>query len=554
MTRTVSPTTRRPECPGRPGRRPARATALAALALLAAAGCTDVTTEPRSAISSANVFNDATAYRSAVAKLYGTLALSGPGDTDGDIQGIDPGFGQYLRAYWNLQELPTDEATLAWNDQSAGVQDLNSQTWTPANGTITAMYARIALQTVLAANFLRETTDERLTARGVPQAERAEIARYRAEARFLRALSYWHAIDLFGSVPFVTEESPIGGSAPPQASRQRLYEYAVAELTAIRDQLPAGNPADATQYGRATQGAVDMLLAKLYLNAPVYTGTARHAEALQAAQRVIQGSYRLDDRYLDLFLADNHTSPEIVFAIPQDGARTRTFGGMTFIIHAAFGPDVGGVEAGRDLGINGGWYGIRARRNFADLFDGLTGDVRGSIRTGPQAIVFATGQTPDLTTQVDNFGQGFRINKFRNVTSTGAPGKDNNFVDTDFPVFRLADAYLMYAEAALRGGGGSPATALQYVNALRTRAGAPTITQSELTVDFLLDERARELFWEAHRRTDLIRYGRFTGGTKLWQFKGGVQGGRATEAFRNLYPIPAAELAAGPGLVQNTGY
>jgi hypothetical protein len=125
--------------------RGARAAAVAALALLGAAGCTDVTTEPLSAISTANVFNDPGAYRSALAKLYGTLALSGPGDTDGDIQGIDPGFGQYLRAYWNLQQLPTDETTLAWNDQSAGVQELNAQTWTTNNGTITGMYARLTL-------------------------------------------------------------------------------------------------------------------------------------------------------------------------------------------------------------------------------------------------------------------------------------------------------------------------------------------------------------------------------------------------------------------------
>src|SRR5690348_9153098 len=179
------------------------AAALAALAA-GAGGCTDVTTQPRSAVSSANVFNDAGAYQAAAAKLYGTLALAGPGDADAgssDIQGIDSGFGQYLRALWNLQELPTDEATLAWNDQSAGVQDLNSQTWTTNNGTVTAMYARVMLQATLASEFLRQTSDEALATRNVSAAQRTDIKRYRAEARFLRALSYWHAIDLFGSVP-----------------------------------------------------------------------------------------------------------------------------------------------------------------------------------------------------------------------------------------------------------------------------------------------------------------------------------------------------------------
>ncbi|HEX8907205.1 MAG TPA: RagB/SusD family nutrient uptake outer membrane protein, partial [Longimicrobiaceae bacterium] len=206
------------------------------------------------------------------------------------------------------------------------------------------------------------------------------------------------------------------------------------------------------------------------------------------------------------------------------------------------------------LGLNGGWYGLRARREFGALFSGLTGDQRGGVQTGALAIVYTRGQSLDLTKQVDNFGEGYRVHKFRNVTKAGTGGSDQNFVDIDFPMFRLADAYLMYAEAVTRGGGGTRATALQYVNALRTRAGAPTIADAELTTNFLLDERGRELFWEGHRRTDLIRFGAFTGGTKLWQFKGGTASGTATPAFRNLFPIPAVELAANPGLTQNSGY
>jgi hypothetical protein len=225
-----------------------RTTAVATLALLSAAACTDVTTQPRSAIGASNAFGDPGAYRSAVAKLYGTLALSGSGGAGkADIQGIDAGFGQYVRVYWNLQQLPTDETVLAWNDQSAGVQDLNTQRWTPSNGSVTAMYARILLQVTLAAEFLRQTTGEQVAARGASSDLRAQVNTYRAEARFLRALSYWHALDMFGRIPLVTEETPIGAAAPPQASRQELFDFVVRELTTIRDSLPAANRADGTQ-------------------------------------------------------------------------------------------------------------------------------------------------------------------------------------------------------------------------------------------------------------------------------------------------------------------
>jgi hypothetical protein len=552
MTRTLRTTAEVPRAARRPAALRARAAAAAAFALLGAAACTDVTTEPRSAIGSNNAFGDASAYRAAVGKLYGTLALSGQnGAGEADIQGIDAGFGQYVRVYWNLQQLPTDETVLAWNDQSAGVQDLNTQRWTPSNGSVTAMYARILLQVTLAAEFLRQTTGEQVAARGASSDLRAQVNTYRAEARFLRALSYWHALDMFGRIPLVTEETPIGAAAPPQASRQELFDFVVRELTTIRDSLPAANRADGTQYGRATRAAADMLLSKVFLNAQVYTGSPRWADAQAAAARVIQsGAFSLDPNYQRMFLADNHTSPELVFVVPQDGARTQNFGGTTYLTHASIGNQLND-NATRDFGIDGGWFGLRTRPEFVALFPAaLANDVRGRI-------LFGSGQTLNIT-NLTEFGQGYLVPKYRNVTTAGRGGGDLTFTDIDFPMFRLADAYLMFAEAVVRNNGNAAdrATALGYVNALRTRANSPTITDAQLTTAFLLDERARELFWEAHRRTDLIRFGAFTGGTKLWQFKGGAPNGVATAATFNLYPIPTVEIAAaGQGrLTQNPGY
>jgi hypothetical protein len=115
----------------------------------------------------------------------------------------------------------------------------------------------------------------------------------------------------------------------------------------------------------------------------------------------------------------------------------------------------------------------------------------------------------------------------------------------------------MYAEAVLRGGGGSRGQALTYINALRTRAygdASGNITDADLTLDFILNERGRELLWEGHRRTDLVRFARFTGGSYLWAWKGGIEAGRATETFRDLFPLPANELVANPNLKQNPGY
>ena len=513
--------------------------AAAAALLVTAAGCTDTTVEPKSTVTETNVFNDVASYRSFLAKVYAGLAVTGQQGPAGrpDIQGIDEGFSQYLRILWKAQELPTDAAVIGWGD--VGLPELNTQMWASSNSFVNAAYYRIFFQIGMANQFLRETTDEKLSSRGVSQDVRTQVEQYRAEARFLRALSYWHGIDFFGNIPLVTDATPLSSTPPAQATRAEIFDFIVAELNEIKADLPARA---ANTYGRATGPAAAMLLAKLYLNSAVYTGTPRYNEALTAAQEVINGGYALDTNWRRIFSANNNTSPEIIFPITQDGLNTQTWGGMTFIVHAS----VGGTMNASDYGIDGGWWGLRLKQQAYNLF--TAGDNRASY-------FHVNGQQVGVA-EISNFNHGVAVGKYTNRTTTGASGSHATHVDTDFPMFRLADAYLMYAEAAVRTNS-NRAQALTYVNALRERAFGNTngnITDAQLTLDFILDERGRELLWEGHRRTDLIRYGRFTGGAYIWAWKGGVAAGTATDSFRDLYPLPANELVANPNLTQNPGY
>jgi hypothetical protein len=478
------------------------------------------------------VYTDVNSYKEGLAKLYAAFAVSGqkgPSDQP-DIEGIDEGFGSYIRAYWNCQELPTDEAVIAWNDQT--IKDFHWHTWTASDVFITAMYSRTIYTATLCNEFIRVTDGN----------NDAEIKRFHAEARFLRALAYYHAMDLFGNVPFVTESDNIGAIFPKQIQRADLFEYIDTELSAIESEM--GEPK--FEYGRADKGALWMLQAKLYLNAHVYTGQDKYTECITALNKLMAAPYTLEANYKDNFVADNDASSEIIFPITFDGNFTRVYGGTTYLIHAA----IGGTMAPASFGVGGGWGGIRTTSALVNKF---------SDPNDNRAMLWSDGQTLEIN-DIGQFVEGYGVTKYSNLTSTGgaAPHAHPDFVDTDFPMFRLADAYLMYAEAVLRGGsGGDASQALGYVNDLLERAYGDTsgnITSGELTLDFILDERARELYWECHRRTDLIRFGKFTGDSYLWPWKGKIKDGTSTPSFRDLYPIPLNDLGVNPNLKQNDGY
>jgi len=517
--------------------------------MFGAASCTsdlDVTPIDPSQTFSKDIFSTPLGYKQALAKLYASYAVSGQEGPSGkpDISGIDEGFGNYFRQYWNAQELSTDEAIMAWNDDT--IKDFHFQTWTPNDNFIAAIYSRIFYTVTISNEYIRNA-QEFMSKLSSTDQEKAQ--KYILEARFIRALSYYHAIDLFGNVPFVTEADKPGAFFPKQIQRADLFKYIENELLAIEKDMVA--PA-ANEYGRADQAAAWTLLAKLYLNAKVYANLDKNTECITYCNKIISsGKYSITSTpFKNNFLADNNTSKEIIYAINFDGNSTRTYGGTTYLIHAA----IGGSMVATDFGVGGGWGGIRTTKALVNKYPAPQDN-----SADKRAMFFSNGQNLEIN-DVAQFTEGWAVTKFRNVKADGsaATHAHPDFVDVDFPLFRLADVYLMYAEAVLRNGtGGNITTAKDYINELRTRAygnANGNITVSTIDLPFILDERARELYWEGHRRTDLIRFGQFSSGTYVWPWKGNSAAGAATAATRDLYPIPAKDLNANPNLKQNAGY
>lgn len=500
-------------------------------------------------IAENQVFSNASEAKQALAKIYAALALTGQEGPAGqpDISGIDEGASQFTRMLFNLNELTTDEAIIGWGD--VGLPNLHGLNWGASNVFVEGMYFRLAQTVSFANSFIAN-------AEGLAVSD-AEVAKYVAEARWIRAYAYYNLLDMFGNVPLVTVVST---ELPTQSNRQEIFAFVETELKDIESKLaePRSN-----EYGRVDKAAAYALLSRLYLNAETWIGTAKYTEAANYSKQAIESGYTLHETdvngngsaYDELFLADNNSNGaqnEFIFALNFDGTNSKSYGGTTFLVKAS----IGGTMSPANYGVNGGWGGPRTTKALVSKFEASETNSSGEPTAwkDKRAMFYTDGQTYEIA-NVAQFSEGYAVYKFSNKKSDGTNGNDETgeFVDTDLPMIRVAEMYLNYAEAALRGGG-DVGLATQYINKLRQRAyGNTSGNVSSINLDFVLDERARELYWEGTRRTDLIRFNKFTEGYN-WPFKGGVTNGTSVESFRRLFPIPFNAITINPNLTQNTGY
>lgn len=502
---------------------------------------------------------DESGYIAGLTKLYFNFVSN---ETT-DLQVSDAGASELVRAFWTVQEVTSDACKCAW-ENDAWVRAMNTNTWSDADNDATyAVYVRTLQGIAYTNEYLRQTASDRLSDRGVSSELAAKIQGFRAEARFLRAYFYWMALDVFGDVPFTTENSPFGGGVnPKQASRKDVFDYCISELTALAaDNSPM--PAARSNYPRADKGAVLGLLARMYLNAEVYTGTPMWQEAKDACEDIFTMGYSLCPEYTDLFRGDNGENPEalneVLFGISYDAEQTQSYGGTSYLTLAAIAAtDVSSTQMIN--GVNNGWGGIRVPYEYVEKYfnvrnaDYSAGTYDVNDKRG--RMFYIKGRSESMDGALYVFLNGWSCLKFNNIPhnmdqdSYLATAASKAYSDIDFPMIRLGEIYLIYAEACMNLGQAN--TALPKVQDLAARAGVTAPTS--ITQEWLIEERARELMWEGHRRTDLIRYGKFTSSSFLWTYKGGSFSGQGFDDHMKIFAIPASELASNPELHQTPGY
>lgn len=502
---------------------------------------------------------DESGYIAGLTKLYFNFVSN---ETT-DLQVSDAGASELVRAFWTVQEVTSDACKCAW-ENDAWVRAMNTNTWSDADNDATyAVYVRTLQGIAYTNEYLRQTASDRLSDRGVSSELAAKVQGFRAEARFLRAYFYWMALDVFGDVPFTTENSPFGGGVnPKQASRKDVFDYCISELTALAaDDSPM--PAARSNYPRADKGAVLGLLARMYLNAEVYTGTPMWQEAKDACEDIFTMGYSLCPEYADLFRGDNGENPEalneVLFGISYDAEQTQSYGGTSYLTLAAIAAtDVSSTQMIN--GVNNGWGGIRVPYEYVEKYfnvrnaDYSAGTYDVNDKRG--RMFYIKGRSESMDGALYVFLNGWSCLKFNNIPhnmdqdSYLATAASKAYSDIDFPMIRLGEIYLIYAEACMNLGQAN--TALPKVQDLAARAGVTAPTS--ITQEWLIEERARELMWEGHRRTDLIRYGKFTSSSFLWTYKGGSFSGQGFDDHMKIFAIPASELASNPELHQNPGY
>lgn len=480
-------------------------------------GCTDV---------EENVYDRYTAD-----EFYGSpegsdVALAGVyAQVSGNWNGV--GYAGADNGWYDLNCMTADEQVIPHRNTGDWSQDyarLYKHDWLPTDGILNNAWNWL-YRSVFNANLAVELLEN-------ANAEPSKIA----EAKVLRAFFYYLLMDDFGNVPFYTENN-ITADQIPQASRIEVYNFIVAELTEnveLLDATKGGN-----YYGRFNKWAGYMLLAKVYLNAEVYTGTPKWAECLEACQMISTGGFSLHPgaansssplgyQYFELFGDTN----------PQNETILSMYATVNVVSRNVYGiRSLAGSHAQALIGYSG-WNGTIVPRPFFEGFD--ENDIRRNQ--------FIFGQQPggvnytlDVTS-LDNPGAdpqaGIRNLKFFPAGATDGGGASN-----DFPIYRYADVLLMMAECNVRLG--NPGSAKPFIDAVRQRAGLEDLP-ADPTLQDVYNERGFELNWEAHRRQDMIRFNTYLQPKLLKQ--------NISPEYKKLFPIPTSALDANRGLVQNPGY
>lgn len=514
-----------------------------------------------------------------LAKIYSTLGLTGQRGPagNGDISS-DEGESGFYRTTFNLQELCTDECAWAWQTD-ADIPQITNIEWTSSSPRVQWAFQRLAFDVTLCNFYLTNTEDK---------AEDPQYKLYRAEVRFLRALHLWYFLDLWGKAPFKTTYDIY--EMPVEKAGKDLYDWIDKELTEIEPQMAeVGEFNNTANFGRADRGAAYMLHARLALNSEVYTNGAvkDYQKAIDYCD-LLEGKYELSKAdkngytgYEQVFMADNDENPqamkEIILPIRQDGVKTKCYSGANYLVSST---RITGMPY---MGTNNGWSCNFARAALVKKFFSNLDDCPLATEKAPdnatEADIIALDEAAGTTTkdvqrkanddralfysgcggglrsiefeQIAGFNSGLSIVKWSNIRTDGAPTSHVEFPDVDIPLIRYAEMFLTRAEAKFRLSG-DPQQARADIEVLRSRAGAST--PATITEQFIIDEWCREFYMEGRRRSDLNRFGLFTGDKYIWDFKGGVAEGKSVADYFKVYPIPADDIRGNENLNQNEGY
>lgn len=401
-------------------------------------------------------------------KIYGNMALTGltgPHGSSDLPSDIDEGMSVFARVVWYANELSSDEALCAWLSD-AGVPEFNRGTWGDNHALLRGLYYRCMFGITLC-NYFLDSAPSSID----------DYSHKMAEVRFMRALYYYYLMDMFGNPPFITQ---VSAEAPSQTSREEIFNFIESELKDIIGEGEGSNvlaAAKSVKYGRADVVAGYMLLMRMYLNAKVYTGNERWQDARTYAEKAINSSYSLSTEgkngytgYQLLFMGDNDTNGaqnEIVLPILFDGELTQSWGGVFLVAGAVNADDI----AAYPTGMTSNWGGIRAKPYFIqkwfpnnDAPAGTPADLKEAA--GDDRCLFMTqGHELEINNE-DKFQEGYGYIKFLNTHADGSETHNAEHTDYDFPLFRLAEAYLTYAEADARLNGDKVSNSgLEYIKA-----------------------------------------------------------------------------------------